>query len=279
MNTATANHTRIAITGGASGLGRELALRWARTGARVALADINAERLADVAREVVAAGGSALVQKCDVRLTDDMDALVDCCAREWGGLDIFVNNAGVAGGGTFEKLTDEDWQWLLDINLMGVVRGARAVTPLFRRQGNGTIVNIASMAGILAPPGMSSYNVAKTGVVSLSETLHGELAPYGIRVTCVCPSFFRTNLMESLRTPDAAMRKSFDRLLDSSEITAADIADRVYRDVAAGKFLCLPHDKGRNAWWIKRLWYSRYLAEMVKIGTSLAKRGAGKKPG
>lgn len=169
--------TRIAITGAASGLGRELALRWARAGARVALGDINGERLAAVAREVSAAGGTALMQKCDVRLADDMNALVDTCAQSWGGLDIFVNNAGVAGGGSFEKLTDEDWQWLLDINLMGVVRGARAVAPLFRSQGSGHIVNIASMAGLLAPPGMSSYNVAKTGVVSLSETLHGELAP------------------------------------------------------------------------------------------------------
>ncbi len=264
--------TRIAVTGAASGLGREIALRWARAGARVALADINAERLATVAQEVVAAGGQALVQKCDVRLAADVDALVDACSREWGGLDIFVNNAGVAGGGTFEKLTDEDWQWLLDINLMGVVRGARAVVPLFKRQQSGVLVNIASMAGLLAPPGMSSYNVAKTGVVSLSETLHGELAPFGIQVTCVCPSFFRTNLMESLRTPDAAMRKSFDRLLDSSDISAADIADRIHRDVQAGRFLCLPHAKGRSAWWTKRLWYSRYLAEMVKIGQSLARR-------
>ncbi|MFP5441434.1 MAG: SDR family oxidoreductase [Gammaproteobacteria bacterium] len=266
--------TRIAITGAASGLGRELALRWARTGARVALADVHAERLAATAREVVQAGGTALALHCDVRVSADVDALVDACVREWDGLDVFVNNAGVAGGGTFEKLADEDWLWLLDINLMGVVRGARAATPVFKRQGNGHIVNIASMAGLLAPPGMSSYNVAKTGVVSLSETLLGELEPFGIRVTCVCPSFFRTNLMESLRTPDAAMRKSFDRLLDSSDITAADIADIVYRDVSAGKFLCLPHRKARTAWWTKRLLYSRYLDEMVKIGRSLAKRSA-----
>lgn len=264
--------TRIAITGAASGLGRELALRWARTGARVALADVNAERLAAVAAEVAACGGTALSMHCDVRLSGDLEALVAACCRDWGGLDIMVNNAGVAGGGSFEKLTDEDWSWLLEINLMGVVRGARAVVPVFRRQGRGHIVNIASMAGLLAPPGMSSYNVAKTGVVALSETLLGELAPAGIAVTCVCPSFFRTNLMESLRTPDAAMRRSFDRLLDSSPISAADIADIVYRDVQAGRFLCLPHRKARTAWWTKRLWYSRYLAEMVKIGRSLAQR-------
>lgn len=264
--------TRIAITGAASGLGRELALRWARNGARVALADINGERLAEVAREVSAAGGMALMQKCDVRLADDLDALVGSCTQAWGGLDIFVNNAGVAGGGSFEKLSDEDWQWLLDINLMGVVRGARSAATQFRKQGSGHIVNIASMAGLLAPPGMSSYNVAKTGVVALSETLHGELQPFGIGVTCVCPSFFRTNLMESLRTPDAGMRKSFDRLLDTSDITAEDIAGMVFNAVQRGEFLCLPHKKGRNAWWMKRALYGRYLQEMVKIGASLAKR-------
>ncbi|MFZ5723339.1 MAG: SDR family oxidoreductase [Pseudomonadota bacterium] len=269
---ASGNPVRIAITGAASGLGREMALRWARDGARVALADVHAERLAIVADEVAAAGGTPLRVTCDVRVTAQVDALVAECVRAWGGLDIFVNNAGVAGGGTFEKITDEDWEWLLDINLLGVVRGARAAVPVFRRQGRGHLVNVASMAGLLAPPAMSSYNVAKTGVVALSETLHGELAPAGIRVTCVCPSFFRTNLMESLRTPDAAMRKSFDRLLDSSELSAADIADLVYRDVAAGKFLCLPHRRARMAWWTKRLWYGRYLAEMVKIGRSLARR-------
>lgn len=263
---------RIAITGAASGLGREIALRWGREGARVALADVNAGRLAEVAREVVAAGGTAMAMHCDVRLTDDVEALVAACVREWGGLDVMVNNAGVAGGGSFEQLTDEDWSWLLEINLMGVVRGARAAVPVFRRQQRGHLVNIASMAGLLAPPGMSSYNVAKTGVVALSETLHGELAPFGVKVTCVCPSFFRTNLMESLRTPDAGMRKSFARLLETSDITAADIADIVYRDVQAGKFLCLPHGKGRQAWWMKRAWYSRYLKEMVKIGASLARR-------
>ena len=239
---------------------------------RVELADIHDERLASVAAEVRAAGGTPLVVRCDVRDTQAVENLVARCEAEFGGLDVFFNNAGVAGGGSFEKLSDEDWQWLLDINLMGVVRGARAVVPLFRRQGSGTIVNIASMAGLLAPPGMSSYNVAKTGVVSLSETLHGELAPFGIRITCVCPSFFRTNLMESLRTPDAAMRKSFDRLLDSSEISAADIADIVFRAVQRGEFLCLPHRKGRHAWWMKRALYGRYLQEMVKIGRSLARR-------
>lgn len=263
---------RIAVTGAASGLGREIALRWAREGAQVALADVNAERLADAAKDVVAAGGTAMAMHCDVRLTDDVEALVAACVREWGGLDVMVNNAGVAGGGSFEKLTDEDWSWLLEINLMGVVRGARAATPVFRRQQRGHLVNIASMAGLLAPPGMSSYNVAKTGVVALSETLHGELAPFGVKVTCVCPSFFRTNLMESLRTPDSGMRKSFARLLETSDITAADIADIVYRDVQAGKFLCLPHGKGRQAWWMKRAWYGGYLKEMVKIGASLARR-------
>ncbi len=264
--------TRIAITGAASGLGRELALRWARTGACVALADVHAERLSAAAHDVEKAGGTALSLHCDVRRTTDVDALVDACVQAWGGLDVFINNAGVAGGGSFEQIIDADWQWLLDINLMGVVRGARAAVPVFKRQQKGHLVNIASMAGLLAPPGMSSYNVSKTAVVALSETLHGELAADGIRVTCVCPSFFRTNLGESLRTEDAGMRKSFDRLLNSSDITATDIADIVFNDVNSGKFLCLPHKRARSALRVKRWWYSRYLGEMVKIGNSLKKR-------
>lgn len=266
---------RIAITGAASGLGRELALRWAREGARVAIADLHAERSVAVADEVVARGGEALVHRCDVRRTEDLETLVAACRRAWGGLDVFVSNAGIAGGGTFETITDEQWLSVLDIDLMGVVRGARAVVPLFKAQGSGTLVNVASMAGLLAPPGMASYNVAKTGVVALSETLHGELAPFGIRVVCVCPSFFQTNLLESLDTSDDAMRRSFERLLRSSDLTAADVAERVFASVAARDFLCLPHPKGREALDQKRRDYAAYLAEMERIGHSLVRKAGG----
>lgn len=266
---------RIAITGAASGLGRELALAWAREGARLALGDIHAERLAETAQAVLAAGGEARTVACDVRDEAQLAALVAACTDNWRGIDIFVNNAGVAGAGDFAQLSLDDWQWLLDINLLGVVRGCRAVVPVMQRQGSGHIVNIASMAGLLAPPGMSSYNVAKTGVVALSETLLGELAPDGIRVTCACPSFFRTNLGESLRAPDAATRRGFERLLQNAELSATQVAGHIVRDVAAGRFLSLPHPRARRAWWTKRLWYGRYLDEMARIGASLARRRRG----
>ncbi|HEX4870583.1 MAG TPA: SDR family NAD(P)-dependent oxidoreductase, partial [Moraxellaceae bacterium] len=174
--------TRVLITGAASGLGRALALAWARRGARLVIADLNAERGAESVALCRAAGAAdAVFRLLDVRREADFAAAAEWLEREWAGVDVVVNNAGVAGGGRFEGIDEADWQWMLDINLMGVVRGCRAFTPLFKRQDGGQFVNIASMAGLLNPPSMSNYHVAKAGVIALSETLAVELEPWHIR--------------------------------------------------------------------------------------------------
>jgi NAD(P)-dependent dehydrogenase (short-subunit alcohol dehydrogenase family) len=132
------------------------------------------------------------------RLADDLSGRLDR-------LDVLVNNAGVAGGGRLDVATVDEWRWITEINLFGVVRGCRTFTPLFKRQGSGYIVNTASAAGLIHPPTMSSYNAVKAAVVALSETLQYELAPYGVSTSVVCPSFFRTNLASSLRGADPAV--------------------------------------------------------------------------
>ena len=116
-----------------------------------------------------------------------------------------MNNAGIATGGRIDVESLDEWDRVVDINLMGVVRGCRAFTPLFKRQRSGHIVNTASAAGLVHPPMMSSYNTVKAGVVALSETLSHELHPYGVTVSVVCPSFFRTNLADSIQGDDTAM--------------------------------------------------------------------------
>ena len=250
MKHVTSPGQRIFITGGASGLGRELALRFARAGWRVCIADLHDGRGAETAA-ALGPGGEYL--HCDVTREEDLQAAARRLDERWGGVDVVVNNAGVADAGAIEEVPLDAWRWILDVNLLGVVRGCRAFTPLFKRQGHGHFVNVASMAGLLDVPQMASYNASKAAVVSLSETLQNELADDGIGVTLVCPGFFKTRLLESLRTQDPGLRSAMEGLFARSPVTAEQIAEQVFRAVERGDFYVLPHPAGRTAWWLKRL--------------------------
>ncbi len=242
---------RIMITGAGSGLGRELALRWAREGCQLALADVNEAGLAETLKLVREAGGDGFIQRCDVRDYSQLTALAQACEERLGGIDVVINNAGVASGGFFNELSLEDWDWQIAINLMGVVKGCKAFLPLLQKS-HGKIINIASMAALMQGPAMSNYNVAKAGVVALSESLLIELRDEQVGVHGVCPSFFQTNLLDSFRGPTPAMKQQVGKLLESSPISAADIAEYVYAEVAKGSFMILPHEQGRMAWALKQ---------------------------
>ncbi|MCY1483936.1 putative oxidoreductase EphD [compost metagenome] len=243
--------TRIMITGAGSGLGREIALRWAREGARLALADVNEAGLAETLKLVREAGGDGFTKRCDVRDYSQLTALAQACEEQFGGIDVIVNNAGVASGGFFEDLSLEDWDWQISINLMGVVKGCKAFLPLLTRS-KGRIINIASMAALMQGPAMANYNVAKAGVVALSESLLAELKQQEVGVHVVCPSFFQTNLLDSFHGPNAGMKSQIGKLLEGSPISAADIADYIHQEVAKGAFMILPHEMGRAAWALKQ---------------------------
>ncbi len=259
----------VLITGAASGLGLALAREAGRLGMRVALADINEQRGEQARRGLSENGVECLFTYCDVRREQDIRNAVQRVVRRWGQLDILINNAGVAAAGLFEAIPADDWDWLLDINLLGVTRGCRVAVTEMKRQGHGHIVNIASMAALTPPPGMSAYNVAKAAVVSLSESLHGELAPLGIDVTVVCPSFFRTNLGESLRAPDPVTSARFEKLLAHNDITADDIARDTFKAIDKKQFLVLPHADGRKAWRQKRWFPGRFAAQMQQLARRL----------
>ncbi|MBT8767503.1 SDR family oxidoreductase [Metapseudomonas boanensis] len=242
---------RIMITGAGSGLGREIALRWAREGWKLALSDVNEPGLAETLKLVREAGGDGFTLRCDVRDYSQLTAFAQACEEKLGGIDVIVNNAGVASGGFFDELSLEDWDWQIAINLMGVVKGCKAFLPMLQRS-RGKIINIASMAALMQGPAMSNYNVAKAGVVALSESLLIELREEGVGVHVVCPSFFQTNLLDSFRGPTPTMKQQVGKLLESSPISAADIADYIYDEVAAGHFMILPHEQGRMAWALKQ---------------------------
>lgn len=242
---------RILITGAASGLGRALALRFARENWSICIADIHMERAQEVANEVEKAGGKALVYECNISKADDFQKLAKYIGAEWGGIDILVNNAGISSSGSLQESSYEEWQRLLDINLMGVVRGCKVFTPLLAKQAQSHIVNVASFAGIASAPGMVTYNVAKAGVISLSESLRHELSAQNIDISVVCPAFFPTNLMESMNKEET--KALVTKLMQRSGVTAEDVAEHIYQGIKQRDFMLITHKDARIQYSLKRL--------------------------
>ncbi|HET7313593.1 SDR family oxidoreductase [Salinisphaera sp.] len=266
---------RIAITGAGSGLGRALALRHARAGWRVAVTDIQAGRARGVAEEVNDAGGQAMAQTLDTRRESDFEQLMARLNAEWRGVDVFVNNAGVASSGSVADTPQADWDWIVDINLMGVVRGCRAALPALRAS-RGHIVNTASFAAIANAPGMVSYNVAKAAVLSLSETLRAEEHAHGVGVTVACPAFFATNLMESFRSTAPGREALVEKLMARSGVTAENVAEQIFDAVAARRFLVLTHRDTRWQYRLKRLQPELFFRAVEKTARSMFKPRKGK---
>ncbi|RUO35782.1 SDR family oxidoreductase [Aliidiomarina sanyensis] len=263
---------RIFITGGASGFGLALARHFTQAGWRVAIGDIQDQAGEQAVVELSQLNDEAEVRylHCNVTQESDLAKAMAVMQRDWGGLDVLVNNAGVAQVGAIDTVDMQDWQWITDINLFGVVRGCKHAIPLFKTQGSGYIVNVASMAGLLDVPNMTAYNATKAAVVSVSETLQHELAPHNIGVSVVCPSFFRTNLGGSMRSTVPGMDKTLDKLMSKSRLTADDIAQQVARGIETGQFYILPHANAKRIWrlksWLPRRWYARMMQKQTVTG-------------
>ncbi len=262
---------RVLVTGGASGLGLALVRRFSERGDRVLVGDLGADGAS--LGEPLPEGVHYL--RLDVTSQDDWDRALGWVQDTWGGLDILVNNAGIATGGRIDVESIEDWHRVVDINLLGVVRGCRTFTPLLKEQRSGHIVNIASLAGLAHGPGMASYNSVKAGVVALSETLSFELEPWNIVTTVVCPAFFRTNLHSSLRGSDVEMEKTAERLITTAAASADDVAAVVLRGIEADKRLILTDRLGRRAFWTKRLARPAYDRFFRQGAARLARRSGG----
>jgi len=250
---------RAVVTGAGSGLGRALALDLAGRGASVVISDIEASSAEETAGLIRAQGGRAEVIVCDVTDRDAVFGLVDETEQRLGGLDFIANNAGVAVGGPFEEISIDDWRWAVDINLWGVVYGCQAAVPKMKAQGHGYILNVASAAGLLAPPAMSAYNVTKAGVVSLSESLYAEYKSLGIRVAVLCPTFFKTNIVGSSRGATTEKDDAqITRWMERSKVQAPDVAKAAIDSVRDGKLYVQPMRDGRIAWRLKRTHPQRF---------------------
>ena len=208
----------VAITGAGSGIGRETALAFARRGARLALCDIDNESLLNVRRETETLGSETFAAPVDVSDADQVERFCENTFHEMGRVDVLVNNAGVGMGGKFEHMTLEDWQWIMGVNLWGVVNGCHFFYPRMVAQGGGHIVNVASGAAMAPLPTMTAYCCTKSAVLGFSETLRPEAALHGIGISAICPGLIRTNITKTSRYC-SDMRRS----------TAGEIMERVDR--------------------------------------------------
>ncbi len=252
----------VVITGGAGGLGREFAAVAAELGMNIVLADVQQDAL-DLARsELEGQGAQVLAMLCDVRKGEQVQALADAAMARFGAVHLVFNNAGVGSGGLIWENSEADWEWVLGVNLWGVIHGVRIFTRLMLAcaktdpEFEGHIVNTASMAGLLNAPAMGVYNVSKHAVVSLSETLYHDLqlvgAPIGASV--LCPYFVPTGISQSHRNrPDdvrmdaaptasqMAAQAMTVKAVESGKVTAAQVARMSFDAVRDGQFYIYSH--------------------------------------
>ena len=194
------------VTGAASGIGRALALALARRGMKLVLADIEPGPLGDAEKEIAATGAETLAVPTDVSSLPSVGALADQAFTRFGAVHVLCNNAGVAIGGALQEARHEDWEWVLGVNLWGVIHGIEAFVPrMIEAKQGGHIVNTASMAGLIASKGLGIYNTTKYAVVGLSETLAKDLRDDGIGVSVLCPMGVSTRIRESERNRPEAL--------------------------------------------------------------------------
>lgn len=242
------------ITGAASGLGRALAVELAKRGWHLALADLNDPGSEETLALVRKAGGNGTVEHLDVTVAEQWQALSQKLRASWPRIDLLVNNAGVGVGGEVGKLSLADWKWIVEINLWGAIYGCHTLVDWLKQNPQGShIVNIASMAAIVSAPGMAPYNITKAGMLSFSETLYGELKPYNVGVTGVCPAFFPTNIIKSGRFENSKMQETAAKLMASSNCTAEHVAKKIVRAIDRKQVYVMVPGVARFYWWLKRL--------------------------
>jgi short-subunit dehydrogenase len=240
---------RCVITGAGGGFGRALAVALAGRGSHLVLSDVDVKGLEESVRLANDAGAAtARAIRCDVTKIDDVKALAAACE---GPVDLIVNNAGVSSAGRVGELSIEDWRWTIEVDLFGVINGCHVFVPLLRSQGHGHVLNVASAAGLLSAPMMGAYNVAKAGVVALSETLNAELAGSKVGVTVLCPTFFKTNIANSGRFTDEKMRHMAQRFVSRGK-TPEQVARAALVSVDRGELYALPMADARWLWRLKR---------------------------
>lgn len=252
------------VTGGASGIGRAMAERFAREGMKIVLADVEEKPLAAARDAFASKGVEVIAVLTDVSKWDAVDALARRTFEAFGGAHVVCNNAGIGVGGMTWELSQADWEWVLGVNLWGVIHGIRAFVPRMIAQGEGHVVNTASIAGLLSAPGMGPYCASKHGVVAISECLHHDLtlaAGGKVKVSVVCPAWVKTNIADSERnrppalpkrpgggqSPAEQMMEGMVRQAVAGGIPPEEVAEQVLQAVVGERFWVLTHPKTKRA--------------------------------
>ncbi len=257
------------ITGGASGIGFGLAKKAVAEGMKVVIADIEENALKTAAANLAELGGDVLPVKTDVSDADSVQALADKTLEHFGAAHVLFNNAGVGGGGCLWELDKKDWDWVLGVNLYGVIHGVSAFTKHMVAQKEGHIVNTASIAGLMSAPGTSTYTVSKHAVVALSESLYGELrnAEANVGVSVLCPAFVNTNIFayERNRPEDKAIAQTEEEkaIAKATEEASAtffaqtmspeSVAEKAFEAISDDQFYILTHPIGSKEQVEKRM--------------------------
>lgn len=250
---------RVLLTGAGSGIGQACALQLATQGARLALVDIDGDKLSATAEQVRAAGSPATLIVADLGTQETVERVARDALHQLGGIDILFSNAGVAVVKPMVETSSADWDWVFNINLWASIRLARAFMPAMVARRSGQLVFTASMAGLVAAPGMVAYSTTKFALVGFAEALRLELAGSGVDITVACPGFVRTNLHKSTRYAN----EGFARLLEAPPawygLTKERAAARILDAVATRRPL-VAFGPERIGWWLKRAWPAAHFA-------------------
>lgn len=251
------------ITGGASGIGRAFAEELSNRGCKVTIVDLQIELAEEVASKIKDSGGSVKAIKTDVTDFSAMKRLVQNTIKENGRLDFIFNNAGVGAFGFVDHYSIEDWNYIIDINLRGIINGIQATYPIMIKQGFGHIINTASMAGLLPQPGNAGYATTKHAIVGLSKALRIEAANKGIRVSLLCPGFIRTPLLDGGKyglTLSGISKEKKDYMLGLIEkanpMPANVFAKKALDLIVKNKAIIILPSWYRLIWWINRIFPS-----------------------
>lgn len=254
---------RAFITGAASGLGKAFCCELAKDGWTIGMADINVKDLTLAAGEIERMGGKPLIFPLDVSDREQYKKVAADFLSQAGGIDLLFNNAGVGDGGGFEEYALENYEWMVGINQMSVVYGCYYFIPAMKLQRSGHILNTASAAAISCAPTMGAYNMTKAAVVAISETLYGELMDHSIQVSCIQPTYFKTNVIQHARGGEL-VKKATQMFIDKSGLEAAEVAQEILHRAGKKEFyIILPKD-ARKMWWLKRLaptWFRKKVKE------------------
>lgn len=265
---------RAFITGAASGLGKAFCIELAKDGWNLGMADINVKELETAATEINAFGGKTWIYPLDVSDKEQYAKVAQAFLADAGGIDLLFNNAGVGDGGAFEEYGLENYEWMVGINQMGVVYGCHYFIPAMKKQRSGHILNTASAAAIGCAPTMGAYNMTKAAVVAISETLYGELMDHNIQVSCIQPTYFRTNVVQYARGGEL-VKKATQLFIEKSGLEADTVAQEILNRAGKKKLYIILPEAARKMWLFKRLaptWFRKKVKEQFMAAMSKAMR-------